>query len=107
MRNNRLVQMAKLMSPVILNGVSVTVLTRPPEDFKEHEQDTVKRNADFLVDCGVQVRFKSDFHQKFTVIDQKIAWYGSVNFLSFGNHEESIMRFENCDLAGQLIDTVM
>lgn len=107
MRNNRLVQMAKLMSPVILNGVSVTVVTRPPEDFKEHEQDTVKQNADFLVDCGVQVRFKSDFHQKFTVIDQKIAWYGSVNVLSFGNHEESIMRFENYDLAGQLIDTVM
>ena len=106
MRQNRLVQMAKLLSPVILNGVCVTVVTRPPEDFKEQEKDAINQNAEFLADCGLQVKFKPDFHQKFTVIDQKIAWYGSVNFLSFGNHEESVMRFENYDLAEQLIDTV-
>ncbi len=106
MRKNRLVQLAKLLSPVVLNGVCVTVVTRPPEDFKEHEKDIIKQNAEFLVDCGIQVRFKPDFYQKFTVIDQKIAWYGSVNFLSFANREESVMRFENDELAGQLIDTV-
>ena len=106
MRKNRLIQMAKLLSPVILNGVCVTVVTRPPEDFKEQEKDAINQNAEFLADCGIQVKFKPDFHQKFTVIDQKIAWYGSVNFLSFGNHEESVMRFENYDLAEQLIDTV-
>ena len=107
MRKNRLTQMIKLLSPIILNGVSVTVVTRPPEDFKEHERDTVEQNTGLLTDQGIQVRYKSEFHQKFTVIDQKIVWYGSVNFLSFGTHEESIMRFENYDLAGQLMDTVM
>ena len=35
MRKNRLTQTIKLLSQVILNGVSVTVVTRPPEDFKE------------------------------------------------------------------------
>ena len=45
--------------------------------------------------------------EKFTVIDQYVVWYGSVNFLSFGTHEESIMRFENSDIAGQLTDTVL
>ena len=55
----------------------------------------------------MNVRYKSDFHQKFTVIDQSVVWYGSVNFLSFGTHEESIMRFENVDIAGQLLDTVL
>ena len=34
-------------------------------------------------------------------------FHGSVNFLSFGTHEESIMRFENADIAGQLMDTVL
>ena len=53
------------------------------------------------------VSYKSDFHQKFTVIDQSVVWYGSVNFLSFGTQEESIMRFENTDIAGQLMDTVL
>ena len=53
------------------------------------------------------ISHKSDFHQKFAVIDQSVVWYGSVNFLSFGTQEESIMRFENTDIAGQLMDTVL
>ena len=107
MRKNRLTQTIKLLSQVILNGVSVTVVTRPPEDFKEKERDTVIQNAELLLNHGIQVKYKSEFHQKFTVIDQKITWYGSVNFLSYGTHEESIMRFENYDLAGELMDTVI
>ena len=106
MRKNRLTQIVKLLTPIMLNGITVTVVTRPPEDFKENEQETVRQNAEFLKNYGIEVKYKSEFHQKFTVIDQKITWYGSVNFLSFGKHEESIMRFENYDLAGQLIDTV-
>ena len=107
MRKNRLTQTIKLLSQVILNGVSVTVVTRPPEDFKEKERDIVIQNTELLLDHGIQVKYKSEFHQKFTVIDQKVAWYGSVNFLSYGTHEESIMRFESYDLARQLIDTVI
>lgn len=56
---------------------------------------------------GMTIRYKTNFHQKFTVIDRSVVWYGSVNFLSFGTHDESIMRFENTDIAGQLLDTVL
>ena len=107
MRRNRLTQIVKLLTPLLLNGITVSVVTRPPKDFKESEQETVRQNTEFLENCGIKVKYKTEFHQKFTVIDQKITWYGSVNFLSFGKHEESLMRFENYDLAGQLIDTVM
>ena len=50
--------------------------------------------------------YRSGFHQKFTVLDQRTVWYGSVNFLSFGAAEESIMRLESPEIAGQLTDTV-
>lgn len=106
MRKNRLTQIIKLLTSAMLKGAAVKVVTRPPEDFKEGERETVSQNAKFLANSGVQIAYKSEFHQKFTVIDQSITWYGSVNFLSFGKHEESIMRFENYDLAGQLIDTI-
>ena len=97
----------KILDPIIESGVKVTVVTRPPEDFKEIDRDTVNECAERLRKNGVTVKYKSDFHQKFTVIDQSVVWYGSVNFLSFGTHEESIMRFENADIAGQLMDTVL
>ena len=97
----------KTLAPIIESCVSVTVVTRPPEDFKENDRGTVIECAEKLQGNGVTVKYKSDFHQKFTVIDQSVVWYGSVNFLSFGTHEESIMRFENTDIAGQLMDTVL
>ena len=97
----------KILDPIIESGVKVTVVTRPPEDFKERDRDTVNECAEKLRESGMIVSHQSDFHQKFTVIDQSVVWYGSVNFLSFGTHEESIMRFENTDIAGQLMDTVL
>lgn len=107
MRKGRIVQLSKVLSQAILNGAIVNIITRPPEEFKEPERETIKENAAILQNCGVNVIYKSDFHQKFTVIDNQIVWYGSVNFLSFGANEESIMRFVSFDIAGELTDTVI
>ena len=107
MRKSRITGILKQLTPAIETGVRVTVVTRPPEDFKENERDAVIICTELLQKSGITVKYKSDFHQKFTVIDKFVVWYGSVNFLSFGTHEESIMRFENADIAGQLMDTVL
>lgn len=107
MRKSRIACIMKTLAPIIESGISVTVVTRPSEDFKERDRGTVTECAEKLRENDVTVKYKSDFHQKFTIIDQSVVWYGSVNFLSFGTHEESIMRFENMDIAGQLMDTVL
>lgn len=105
-RKARLTQMLKILSPLIMNNVAVTVVTRPPEDFKDKNKQIVIDCTEQLEQYGIKVIYKSDFHQKFAIIDQSVIWYGSVNFLSFGTHEESIMRFENSDVAHQLMDTI-
>lgn len=107
MRKGRITQLSKFLSQAILNGAIINIITRPPEDFKESERNIVKDNTALLQSYGVNVIYKSDFHQKFTIIDNQIVWYGSVNFLSFGTNEESIMRFVSFDVAGELKDTVM
>lgn len=98
--------MLKVLSEVMFGKVSVTVVTRPPKDFKEAERQSVAENAERLKQAGVEVRFKEGFHQKFTVMDDEIIWYGSVNFLSFGSHEKSIMRLESAKIAAELSETV-
>ena len=45
-------------------------------------------------------------HQKFAIIDKKITWYGSINLLSFGYSEESIMRLESSSIAQELIGSI-
>ena len=107
MRKNRLKQLLPVFTQIVQNGVSVSVVTRPPEDFTGENADLTNENVQTLEAIGVKVIRKSGFHQKFSVTDNKTVWYGSVNFLSFGTNEESIMRFESYDLAGILTDTVL
>jgi phosphatidylserine/phosphatidylglycerophosphate/cardiolipin synthase-like enzyme len=59
-----------------------------------------------LSDSGICVITKPNIHQKFAAIDQNIVWYGSINLMSYGSAEESIMRFENMDIAGELLSVV-
>lgn len=104
MRKNRLTQMVRLLSKAVINGVKITVYTRPPVNFKETDRDAVIQNTEYLRNANVEVVYKSNIHQKFTIIDENIIWYGSVNFLSFGSSEESIMRLESFDIAGELLN---
>ena len=55
---------------------------------------------------GADIIFKSNIHQKFAVIDQRIVWYGSINLLSFGSAEESVMRLDSINIANELIGTI-
>ena len=106
LRKSRIKQLTHVFSKVVESGTDFTVITRPAEDFNAHDKNAVKENTEILEKLGIKVMFKSKFYQKFTVIDSKTVWYGSVNFLSFGNSEESVMRFISSDVAGQLTDTV-
>ena len=104
MRKNRFPQISRVLSNAITNNASVTVFTRPSDNFKESERALVEQNANFLREQNIKVVFKSNLNQKFAIIDKYVIWFGSINFLSFGNNEESIMRLESYDIAGELLD---
>jgi phosphatidylserine/phosphatidylglycerophosphate/cardiolipin synthase-like enzyme len=103
LRKHRLLQMMQVLSHAVMNSVRITVLTRPPDDFKEVDRQAVGENISLLEGAGIHVVRKSAIHQKFTIIDQHIVWYGSINFLSFGSSEETIMRLESHAIANELL----
>ncbi len=106
MAKTRLQKLVQVLTEPLLRGVAVKAVVRPADDLPARDRKSVPDNAEYLMDYGIQVVFCSGFHQKFTVIDGKISWYGSVNILSFGQSEESVMRLESAEIAGELIDTV-
>ncbi|GBU23850.1 hypothetical protein R83H12_00469 [Fibrobacteria bacterium R8-3-H12] len=53
---------------------------------------------------GIAVVERSKIHQKFAVMDGYVVWYGSINLLSYGSAEESIMRLESRGIAGELLE---
>ncbi len=104
LRKARVASIVRLLSGPLNQGAEITVITRPPEDYKPEQQSAIALQIDFLKAEGILVVQCNGIHQKYAIIDKKIVWYGSIDFLAFGNSQESIMRFENVNLAGELLD---
>ncbi len=102
----RTLQMMQQLEIALRNMVRVIVVTRPTGDFGEKNPTALQGTLDMLQHAGVKVVFRSNIHQKFALIDQKIVWYGSINLLSFGSAEESIMRLESPNIASELLKSM-
>jgi len=105
-RKMRTLQMTTHLKIALEKKVHVLIVTRPKEDFKPKDHATIQRTLDLLTVCGSSVVFKSNIHQKFAVMDQKIVWYGSINLLSYGSALESIMRIESANIANELVNSL-
>jgi superfamily II DNA or RNA helicase len=104
--HKRVAKMVDILEECALSGVEVKVITRPFGDYAEKDSNTVSGLFAHLSDKGVNVVSKSKIHQKFAVIDDWIVWYGSINLLSYGDSEESIMRLESATIAGELMSVL-
>ena len=98
--------MMKHLEVALQKNVKITIVTRPVDDFKEKDRVAVQDVFDFLQTAGVNLIVKSNIHQKFAVVDQRIVWYGSINLLSFGSAEESIMRLDSPNIANELMRSI-
>jgi len=105
-RKRRTLQMIQHLKTALDKKTRVTVVTRPVEDFNTKDRTSLKRVLDLLKDKDIKIVFKSNIHQKFAVLDQKIVWYGSINLLSYGIAQESIMRIESVNIAFELIKSI-
>jgi len=102
----RVMQMLPFLDAARGRKVKAIVVTRPAADFKEKDRQSLEETLALLTAAGVRVIFKSNIHQKFAICDQRIIWYGSINLLSFGRAEESIMRLENPNIADELLGSI-
>jgi phosphatidylserine/phosphatidylglycerophosphate/cardiolipin synthase-like enzyme len=100
LRKKRIDAILEWLQEPLRAGVSVTVMTRPSESYREPERITAC--LEYLWTFATVVT-RPDIHQKFTLIDNRLVWYGSINLLGYGgNSEESIMRLESRELAEEL-----
>jgi len=105
-RKRRTHQMIQYLKISTGKNIRVLVVTRPKEDFTPKDHAALQRSLNLLTSNGVGVVFKTNIHQKFAVMDQKIVWYGSINLLSYGSAQESIMRIESSNIANELMKSI-
>jgi hypothetical protein len=102
----RTLQMLAHLEAVVAKKGSVVVVTRPITAYKDKDRPALEETFVSLKKTGVRLVFKANIHQKFTVIDRKTVWYGSINLLNYGGAQESIMRLASPNIAQELIKTL-
>lgn len=56
-----------------------------------------------LKELGVEVVLRKGLTQRCAIIDASVVWYGNVDLLAFGRKNADVLRFENDDIAGELL----
>ena len=88
-------------------NAKVTIITNSPNNYPDDKKIRINTCISILTDNGITVKTRERIHQKFAIIDQRLVWYGSINLLSYGASEESIMRIESVDIAGELLRGIL
>jgi len=99
-------QIMRDLEPALAKKVKIIVVTRPAEDFIDKDLTAWSEATKHIETAGIYLIYKSNIHQKFAIIDQKIVWYGSINLLSYGSAEESMMRIESNKVAFELMESL-
>ena len=92
-------------SSLIAKGVSIKVFVCKPND--ESKQKKIEQCVKLLEAAGIQVVQRDSFSQRIAVLDERILWYGSVNFLGFTESEECCMRIVNVQIASEVEGEVL
>jgi hypothetical protein len=73
-------------------GVKVRIVTKPAEEFGGASEAEVGETVDSLRVLGIAVDLRWKMHEKIAIIDQRVAWHGSLNILSHSSTSESMLR---------------
>jgi hypothetical protein len=87
-------------------GVHVRIVTKPGEEFGGAPLDEVNETIDNLHALRVAVDLRRRMHEKVAIIDQKVAWHGSLNILSHRDTSESMLRLVGEKACAQLLDLI-
>jgi superfamily II DNA or RNA helicase len=102
----RVMELLHFLHEPLSRKISVTIVTRPAEDFIGKFKNTFEESIHAMIEAGITLIFKRKIHQKFAIIDHKTVWYGSINLLSFGYSEESVMRIVSGSIASELTESL-
>ena len=99
LQKGRVGRLLPLLQSTVSRGVKITVHTND-DDARQSEITTA---VDALQSAGAEVILHKDLQQRYAVLDERIVWYGNVDLLAFGRRDMDVLRFENADIAGELL----
>lgn len=99
-RKKQLNMIVDWLKAPLLAGISITIITRPIESYREQER--AKKYIEIL-QSKFTVILDLNIYQKYIIIDNQLVWYGSFSLFDFGNSDDTIMRLESKELVTELM----
>ena len=93
--------------PTIAQGrqrrVKFSITTRPPDSLPATSRKTAQAAFEQLQEQGCDLLFRTGIYQRYAIIDDRIIWYGSINLLSIGKAQATMMRLVSSNIARELM----
>lgn len=103
-QKNRIVGLLPVLENAVSSGVRVTVYTKALESYKPDQEPGIASALTMLKNAGITVVMQTDLQQHYAIIDESIVWYGNIDFFAFGRKDTDVLRFENAEIAGELLE---
>jgi len=85
-------------------GVRVTIVTWHPDCYKYGKSEVRMELLEQLRNAGFDIYLMEEACEHFAVVDQKIVWYGNMDFLSKEDMEDNLMRVVSRDIAAEIME---
>ena len=102
-QNGRVSKLLPALQGAIAAGVTITIHTKEAESYEKSKQLECQEMLAKLRNIGVQVTTHQALQPRCAIIDERIVWYGSVDFLAFGRQNLEALRFVDPDTAGDFL----
>lgn len=86
------------------NGLEVRIVTWKPEAYMFGDSNYWMELHYKMRNNGFEVNLADKYCQSFCIIDRKIVWYGSMNFLGKEDAEDNLMRVSDVGIASELLE---
>ena len=103
MQKARIVKLLSLLQQAFDSGVDIVIHTKGSDNYDSQKQESVREAIAMIEQVGITVHAHTGLQQRCAIVDESIVWYGSVDFLAFGRKDTDVLRFENPDIAGELL----
>ena len=104
MNRKKVYQMISLLKERQEAGVKVTVVTWHPDCYKYGKSEVRMELLEQLRKTGFEIQLMEEGCEHFAVVDQKIVWYGNMNFLSKEDMEDNLMRVVSGNIAAEIME---
>ena len=85
-------------------GIKITVITWNPDAYGYGDASYWSMLQEQMRTSGIEIQTEEDYCEHYCIIDRKIVWYGSMNFLGKEDANDNLMRICSESVASELME---